>query len=347
MKRTAGTYPIMFIIAMALVFGCQRIPLYEMTTEVSLELNLDLDIDIDIDLSVDTELDAEYGAKLNGKKPEYVEVLFYDPNNHNLVKSEILDAEGGKITVPTGNYNMVIYSFGTESTQTANTHHRLEAEAFTSDITKTMAGKLKAAMAAADTVTKSETRGYEDDPIIYEPDHLYVANEEGIHIPSFQEQKEPVTIHATARSIIDIYSLEVLNIKGTENIEKVEAFITGQVKSNFFGAGQESEDPATVYTDMRVDIENNRLYSVFGTFGKLPGEENHIYLDITVTDSDGGQYRYVYDVTDQFDDPDNKNNKLVIDARYNIDIPKASQGGGGIAPTVDPWDNEQVDIPLG
>ena len=336
-----------FILALAALSGCQRIQLYERVTRVNLEFDLKLDIDMDLNLSIDTELDAEYSAKINGRKPQYVEVLFYDMNDNHLVRSQILPSDGGIVQVPEGNYNIVVYSFGTESTQISNTGHRLEVEAFTSDITKTMASKFKAAIASVDTLTKSSTRGYEDDPIIHEPDHLYVAMEEDIHVPAFYEEDQSITIQTTASSIIDVYSLEVLNIKGAHNIEKVEAFITGQIKSNYFGKAQTSEASATLYTDMRVDASNDRLYCIFGTFGKLTGEDNHIYLDITVTDSGGGQYRYIFDVTDQFDDPGNENNTLVIDATDVIDIPDASHGGGGIDPSVDEWEEEIIDIPLG
>lgn len=336
-----------FILALAALSGCQRIQLYERVTRVNLEFDLKLDIDMDLNLSIDTELDAEYSAKINGRKPQYVEVLFYDMNDNHLVRSQILPSDGGIVQVPEGNYNIVVYSFGTESTQISNTGHRLEVEAFTSDITKTMASKLKAAIASVDTLTKSSTRGYEDDPIIHEPDHLYVAMEEDIHVPAFYEEDQSITIQTTASSIIDVYSLEVLNIKGAHNIEKVEAFITGQIKSNYFGKAQTSEASATLYTDMRVDASNDRLYCIFGTFGKLTGEENHIYLDITVTDSGGGQYRYIFDVTDQFDDPGNENNTLVIDATDVIDIPDAAHGGGGIDPSVDEWEEEIIDLPLG
>ena len=97
---------------------------------------------------------------------------------------------------------------------------------------------------------------------------------------------------------------------------------------------------------MTPDVQNQRLYTIFNTFGKLPGEENKIFLDITVTDSGGGQYRYVYDVTDQFDDPDNIDNQLIIDGEI-IDIPKAEHGGGGFQPSVDEWEREDIDVPLG
>lgn len=347
MRRVNCRYLTALVLALTALFGCQRIQLYEMTTEVKLEFNLNLDMDIDLDLSVDTDLDAEYSAKIHGVKPQYVEVLFYDMEDHHLVRSHILPAEGGTVEVPSGNYNMTVYSFGTESTQISNTGHRLEIEAFTSDITKTMGGKLQAAIATADTLTKAETRGYEDDPIIHEPDHLYVANENDVHVPAFYEEDKSITIQATASSIIDVYSLEVLNIKGAQNIEKVEAFITGQIKSHYIGKAQTSEAPATLYTDMRVDAGNDRLYCIFGTFGKLTGEDNHIYLDITVTDSGGGQYRYIFDVTEQFDDPGNDNNALVIDAENVIDIPDAAHGGGGLAPSVGEWENENIDLPLG
>ena len=64
--------------------GCKRIPLYERSTTVRLNLKLELNLDLELDLSVDTELDQEYAAKLNGKMPEYVEALFYDPETHGM-----------------------------------------------------------------------------------------------------------------------------------------------------------------------------------------------------------------------------------------------------------------------
>lgn len=346
MRRIAA-YVFALVMLSVLAAGCVRIPLYERNTNVNIALKLNLDINLDLDLSVETELDKEYSDKLYGKMPEYVEALFYDVETHDLVKSFILPAEGGLVNVPTGDYNLVVYSFGTESTQVGNLHHRLVAEAYTTDITKQMASKIFGTDVTGGTASKVDVRGYEDDPIIHEPDHLYVANEDNVSIPSFTGKEETVIIHADAKSILDVYSLEVLNIKGAENIEKVEAFITGQIRSNYFGLLQRNDDPATLYVTMKPDVENARLYTVFGTFGKLAGETNNVYLDITVTDSGGGQYRYIYDVTDQFDDPDNKNNKLVIDCGDTIDIPEASQGGGGFRPSVDNWKDEEVDIPLG
>jgi hypothetical protein len=37
---------------------------------------------------------------------------------------------------------------------------------------------------------------------------------------------------------------------------------------------------------------------------------------------------------------------LIIDGEI-IDIPKAEHGGGGFEPTVDQWEREDIDVPLG
>ena len=323
--------------------GCKRIPLYERTTRVNLIIDLEKGIDHDIVLSYDTELPEQYQEKIDGKTPVYYEVLVYDVNTHELKATHIVGENGGPMSLFPGQYHLVLYSFGTESTQVEDLNNRLTANAFTTDVTELKSAIIK----SKNTGPKSNniSKGYEDDPIINEPDHLYVANEMDIFIDAFQGREEEITIHTTASSILDVYSLEVLNIKGAENIEKVEAFVTGQVISNHFGKPAINPSPATLTVEMIPDVQNQRLYTVFNTFGKLTGEENKIFLDITVTDSGGGQYRYVYDVTDQFDDPGNGNNKLVIEGEY-IDIPKAEHGGGGFQPSVDEWEREDIDVPL-
>ena len=323
--------------------GCKRIPLYERSTKVNLIIDFDSSLDHDIVLSYDTELPGHYQEKIDGVSPVHYEALVYDISTHELVSSQIVGEHGGVLNLFPGLYHLVIYSFGTESTQVDLLNNRLTATAFTTDITELKSSIIRSKN--ADPKSSSVSRGSEDDPIINEPDHLYVANEMDVFIEAFQGREEEITIHTTASSILDVYSLEVLNIKGAENIEKVEAFVTGQVISNYFGAPARSNSPATLAVEMIPDVENQRLYTVFNTFGKLLGEENKIFLDITVTDSGGGQYRYIYDVTDQFDDPGNEDHKLVIDGKI-IDVPKAEHAGGGFTPSVDEWEREDIDVPI-
>lgn len=331
--------------AVLLIFsaGCRRIPLYDRSTRVDIIIDLDRELDHDIVMSVDKPLEKIYTDKIEGVVPAHYEVLVYDTVTDELVSSNIVGEKGGSLSIFPGTYHLVIYSFGTESTQQKDLHNRNTANAFTTDITVSKGEVIKSKI--NEPASEPVSKGYEDDPVINEPDHLYTSNEMDVTIDAFTGGEQAVTIHTTVSTILDVYSLEVLNIKGAENIEKVEAFVTGQILSNYFGRPERDSSPATVYVDMSVDVENSRLYTVFNTFGKLPGEQNKIFLDITVTDSGGGQYRYVYDVTDQFDDPGNEDHQLIIDGEI-IDIPKAEHGGGGFRPEIDEWEREDIDVPL-
>ena len=344
MKRSFNIF--LTILLLVALNGCTRMDLYELSTKVNLKINLNLNIDTDLNIEIDSDHDKEFQQKMEGIMPKYMEVMFYDVKTKSRRASFILPAEGGTINITPGDYNIVAYSFGTESTQVGTLEDQRYAKAYTSDITKVMAPKFKASVVNAKQNSNNEdtgTKGYEDDPIIHEPDHLYVANEPNVNIPSVLTQTDDIVVHATTKTIIDVYSLEVIGVTGCENIEKVEAFITGQIKENYFAEKKRGSYPATRYITLKPDAKKQRLYTVFGTFGKLPGAENKIYLDITVTNTGGGQYRYVYDVTDQFDNKDNKNKLVIYDI---IDIPRGDIGGGGLAPEVGDWDEEETDIPL-
>lgn len=343
MKKFRLILAAMVLLILFVLESCQRIPLYDRSTELNLVIDLNRELGYDIVMSSDKPLESEYVKKIEGIVPQHYEVLIYDIDTHTLLSTHIVGEKGGKIYLFPGCYHIVVYSMGTESTQITKIGNRLQAKAFTTDITDQKGSIIKSKVTVEQA--EADTKGYEDDPIIYEPDHLYVANEFDVEIEAFTDEKQTITIYTTASTIMDVYSLEVLNIKGAENIEKIEAFVTGQILSNYFGRPERDNLPATVYVEMKSDIPNSRLYTVFDTFGKLPGAENKVYLDITVTDSGGEQYRYIYDVTPQFDDPNNKNNKLIIDGSI-IDIPEAEQGGGGFKPSVDEWGKEDIDVPL-
>lgn len=343
MNRLRFVSGVLILLSIVLLCSCQRIPLYDRSTEVNLVIDLERTLDHNIVMSVDKPLEKHYRDKIDGVSPAYYEVLVYDINTNALLSTHIVGEKGGSFDLFPGRYHLVVYSFGTESTQVSDLDNMLTARAYTSDITHLKSEIIKSKSSGESSTNIS--KAYEDDPIIYEPDHLYVANELDVEIESFLGDNESVTVYTTASSILDVYSLEVINVKGVENIEKVDAFVTGQVLSNYFGKQQRDVLPATVYVDMSTDVENKRLYTVFNTFGKLPGANNKIFLDITVTDSGGGQYRYVFDVTEQFDDPGNKDNQLLIDGNI-IDIPKAEHGGGGFQPSVNEWEREDIEVPL-
>ncbi len=293
--------------------------------EYSVFLKLNLKLDLELDLEVDEEAHTKITA------PDYMKVCFYDALSGSLRNTEFVKAEGGPLHTAPDLYQMVVYSFGTEYVQIRGEGDIRTLEAFTSDITSTKASALA-----------GFTRAGEDDapgPIIYTPDHLLVARRE-IEIPAYVEGDTVVTMTAIAATIVETYGFEVHSVVGIEYIASVEAFVTNQARSSFFGRGEVSQEPATICFPVEVDRRNQRLHTTFNTFGKLPGE-SECYLHILITDTDGNEYHVSTDITDQFEKEDHE---IIIDEE--IDIPQP-QSGGGIAPTVDPWNEETHGVPIG
>jgi len=301
---------------------CYDHPHYNYNLELKLNLKLDLEVDVEVSEEAHTKIDA----------PKYMKAGFYDTKTDKLIKTEFIEGTEGRIHVDPGTYNMVAYSFGTEWTQIRGEGDMKTIEAFTSDITSTKAPLLA-----------RFTRAGEEDapgPIIYTPDHLLVTVKEVV-IPPFTEENRVVVITATASTIVETYEFEVTNITGAEYISSVDAFVTNQARSNFFGRGVKNTEPATIYFPVEYNQEDKMLKTSFNTFGKLPGESK-CFLHILIRDSEGKEYKVTKDITDQFEKEDHI---IVIDDP--IDIPAPTGGGGGIAPTVEEWEEVQHDVPIG
>lgn len=293
---------------------------------VVLELNLQLDLDIDIDVDVSEESHTKI------KLPTFMVVSFYDTLTGALRATEYVGPYGGPLHVSPGTYQMVLYSFDTEWTWVRGESDVNTLEAYTSDITHAKSSSL----AHFTREGKYETPG----PIIYTPDHLLVTQKE-VEIPPYSEKVQSITITATAKTVVETYSFEVRNITGIEYIASVEAFVSNQARSTFFGRGEKSTQPATIYFPMSVDYKKKKLKTAFNTFGKLPGESQS-YLHILLTGTDGHVHTISEDITEQFEKP---THEIVIE--QEVEIPQPESTDGGIAPTVDDWEDVNQDVPIG
>ena len=291
---------------------------------LSLQLELKLELDVDVEVSVETHTKIE--------KPDYMKVMFYSPQIGTLSDTEIVGADGGHIYQAPGTYNMLVYSFGTEWTQIRGEGNINTLEAFTSDITATKSRALR-------SFTRAEDEEEPQGPIIYTPDHLLVAHER-VEIPPFSEEERVITLTANAKTVVETYGFQLTNISGIEYISSVEAFVTNQSRSTFFGRGEKSTEPATIYFPIKVNPSEGYIHTSFNTFGKLPGESRS-YLHILITNTSGEEVHVSVDITDQFEKEDHE---IIIDEEIDIPTP---EGGGGIAPTVDPWEEENHDVPIG
>ncbi len=315
--------------------GCKRIPLYDPLSDVYLKLNLKLNTDVKLNDDIDLEGDAALREKVYGKMPEQVRACFYDTQTHALMAEEFLPPTGGFINVPAGTYDIIVYSLGTEATRVEGTASRAGANAFTSQLGITIKAKNNA------NPSEESTIGHQ--PVIYEPDHIFVGTKENVIIPIHSEIDKTHYIEMEMTTLLETYSLEVRNIEGAERIKSIDVYITGQAPSKHMWDRRFPSKISAIYFPSEPKAEEDRLYTVFNTFGKFPGAHNDVILNVIVTGVDGGQYQFTYDVTDQFDNPDNINHALIIDDE-KIVIP--DKNAGGFRPDVKDWDIEIIPVPI-
>ena len=334
MKRY--TIYIIGLFALMVMSSCDRMPLYELEKKVELLLELNLELDLDIDVTVDVDVEVKTQIDI----PEMMQVGFYSPDGTALQNTQFVGSTGGKINTPPGTYRMVIYSFGNEYTQVRGEQSVETLEAFTSDITATKMAALQKAMSAAKASTRAEEDEQPTGPIIYSPDHLLVTVEE-VTIPEFTQESQTITIESTVQTICETYSFEVHTVIGTEYVESCEAFVTNQASSSFFGRDEISQDPATIWFPVGVDRNKGCLYTVFNTFGKLPGD-SRAFIHFIIRDVKGNEHYFSADITQEFERTDHH---IVIEEP--VEIPEPEYASGGIAPSVEEWEEENNDVNIG
>ena len=316
--------------------GCDRMPLYEIERNANLELDLQLDLDLELDLDVEVDVDIQRQIEM----PELMKVGFYSTDGLELRNTQYVSADGGPITTPPGTYRMVIYSFGNEYTQVRGEGSVNTLEAFTSDITDSKKYALAKLVRAATRDDDADGAYMPEGPIIFSPDHFLVTVDE-VTIPEFTQESQTITIRSSASTICQTYSFEARSVIGAEFVESCEAFVTNQARSSFFGRGEVSSEPATLWFPVGVDRKRGCLYTTFNTFGKLPGD-SRAFIHFLIHDTQGGEHYFSADITGQFERPDNR---IVIEER--VEVPEPDYAKGGIAPTVDEWHEESHNVDIG
>lgn len=316
------------LLALLLLSGCRRLPLYDESG--SLRLSMEIDLDIRHNPGIEA--------------PQTMSVLFFAPETGKYLSSDYVGADGGLLDVAAGIYDMLAFNFGTETTVIRNAGNINSIEAYTETVSFDIRDAYDKMESRLEAVGATKGESYGGDPVVFEPDHLFVANIRGLDVPVRVEGEDTMTVHAVASTILEAYSIEIGPVKGVEYIRGAEVFLTGQRRSAFVATGEHPDKKATIYFPIQVDRRDFMFRTAFNTFGKYPGADNKVYLNILIEDTGGGQYQYRYDVTDQFDNPDNDEGRIVIDDL--IDIPEPSKGGGGFQPDVSDWSDEIYDIEL-
>lgn len=321
--------------------SCQRRPFSDNTTAVNIKLKVKTDV---------THSRAASDV-------ETMRIDLFDPETGATVYTDYISPEGGYIYPVPGDYDLLVYNIGTESTIVRNEQNRNTVEAYTNEVSAYIKAQMEAFLAQRAearrqmAAEKAETKnGTTKDPVIEgtekivnEPDHLYVGHMPSLTIPAFDLGEERViSLEVEASSVVETWKITVSPVEGLQWVSSITALITGQTESHFVGLDRKSDGVATIYFEMGGDKENKAITGYFNTFGKNPDYSSFLSLDLNIVDNAGEEHHYHFDLTDQFFDNDEYH--LIVENPIVIEEPKVE--GGGFVPSVGEWEDVTTDIEL-
>ena len=335
---------IIFLLAVLTVLvGCERRELEYGSASLSLQIKVNLNVKVN-------------GKIQNLPTPEMMRVLFFDANTYELVTESYLPAGGGRIAIPAGRYKFIGYNFDTEATLIKNDRDYNSIEAYTNEVSSALKASLLAAIHYGKTIVDNEHDGDSDaweialkkvqeGKVIYEPDHLFVCQEDVVVENTDTEQ----VIETEAESIVETWHIAV-RLKNRQYLSSARALLTGQIASNMIGKHMEegkTDTDVTLMFDMGPgsDDENNDVVvGTFNTFGKNPKVESILWLTLRTTGGETVIWRR--DITAEFFTELALTNKAIyIEEEITIPVPtNPGGGGGGFQPGVDDW--KVVDVPI-
>ena len=333
-----------FLLVLCLV-SCQRRPFAEQRTTVSLHVEINTKIINQSDVILPTDMRVD----------------LYDPQTGELRYTDYVGPTGGYIHPAPGIYDMIVYSIGSESTIVRNEQNFNEIEAYTNEVSafikaqmaqflakRAQAAKERAAKeyAAGGVETKDPTSEAEE-PIVYQPDHMFGGWYHNLEIPVVYEDEGVVEIYVEvdAHTIVETWQVEIQTVEGSQWISDNVSLISGQKGSIHFGPNVASEKIVSIYFDLKVQDKEDGgkcLKGTFNTFGKHPDRPSILSFDVNIKDTGNGDNIFHFDVTDQF--IDNEERYILIKEKIVIEEPESE--GGGFDPKVDDWEDVKTDIIL-
>lgn len=327
--------------------GCERRPLVDIENMHYVRVYLDEHL-----LNVTTGFYDESRKKPAYQCPDIMRVALFDPASGTVVSERYLRGRGcdergnycdGYIMAAPGDYRLLTYNFGTESTVLRRENDYAGVEAYTNGIAAHLYNMLP---------SRAESRAEEH--IVYMPDHLFAATGEYVHIPYTGHidtlRNTSGERFFTARSLVKSYYMQI-RVKGMQYASTAVSLLTGMAGSaSVHDRRMCTENPATLYFEMlRSDEPLARdggttvIYTTFNTFGKLPDADNRLEVSFDFITSDGRALSATIDITDKFSEPDAVEHQWILLDQI-LEIPEPQHSGGGFTPGVDDWGEINTDI---
>ena len=334
--------------------GCEHRELIEDTEKHYVRIYLDEHIrNVHYGFYDETKKRPEY------KSPTMMRITLNDPQSGKIKAETYLRNSGsdergyyidGHIAAAPGTYNLMAYSFDTQSTHVRHKDDYYKMEVYTNPVSDQLLEKLVSVRSENEETDGSYLDNWN---IRYEPDHFFVTACEEIKVSDKLYADTLYTLqgdHFTAQTAVETYYMQV-NIKGIEYVKSAVSLITGMAGATRMNdCSLVADPPACVYFNLQPGSNTARkdegiavAYASFNTFGKLKDVEG--FIEVTF------EFNTVFEtpqietirVTDMFETEQVKDKRwIIIDKVIEIIPPEGATGG--MSPGVNNWENIEGNI---
>lgn len=289
---------------------------------------------VDNNVTVNIEIEKHIVNYTVSRDPSMMRVMFFDSHDGTFASHAFLPATGGYVSIAPGKtYHVLTYNFDTEYTIVEDEYLWNGINATTNQVPESVRTRLQ-----------SRADRNDDETIVYEPDHHFVARERDVYIPARSVDAPPVVIDLYAETIVQTWVIHIDKVQGMEYVASVTGVLSGMVLSKTLADKTESEEQASVYLESLEYRKDGQVDIVFNTFGRHSGFPQE--LSVVVTDIGGESHVFDFDISDKFEDNPEQYIEIITDEIIIEEPDSVDESGGGLAPDVDEWDDVEVDIEI-
>lgn len=285
-------------------------------------------------------------------KPYHFGVMMYGMSDGVLDYEDFCGETGGLIMGIPGQYRTFVLSLDNDVTKLDGKANEGTLRAYTEEEdlrVKSLFRSCREAyvkQAVETGIRLSAVRGsagFEGDVVIREPNEVFSGKNNDVVIPNLAISDGEYVILVSNRYALSQGRLTFYGVTHTERISTVQVFLTNLARSRYLVTDIVEEEPVSL-TFFCSEINEEYLQGCFNYFGKLSGRGYVNTAYIVITDTSGGRYLFVVDVTNQIDGQVD-NADMVI--KLDFEVPNPKTGGTGFQPDVINWDYEWNYIHIG
>lgn len=298
-----------------LLLSCRRRPL------------TDADNNVEIAISINTDI-VNYTVH---ELPSMMRVMFFDNETGKFSTQAFVPPTGGTVNVVPGRtYDVLVYNFDTESTIIYDENEFGNIYATTNSIPENYRD-----------ILKSRGSKYDNERIVFEPDHLFAGCLNDVYIPAKGTESDRIVLEVEASTVVESWTLLINKVKGVEWISSVHGVISGLSEGNKLSANRKMDGEVSVFFETLETGSDGVLKVRFNTFGYLP--EMKQITSIVIIDISGKGHEFNIDTSEWFIDNEEQVIEIITD-KIVIEKPETGEGGGGLQPDLDDWENIETDI---